>query len=170
MNLHIPTLFVMIMVVTATMALAIAVIARRRYRELMAWSVGLALQVVAYALYSLRGQIPDFWSIVVGNMAITGTLAMYAVGQLRFLGRPVSHWIVSLPIAVAFAGFYLLIHRFEERLLLSSSLLLAQNIFNIVRTYALTAARNCGFKCSLPGMKPVTKAATTWVNNSVFHW
>ena len=39
-----------------------------------------------------------------------------------------------------------------------------------VRTYALTAARNCGFKCSLPGMKPVTKAATTWVNNSVFHW
>ena len=38
------------------------------------------------------------------------------------------------------------------------------------RTYALTAARNCGVKCSLPGMKPVTKAATTWVNNSVFHW
>ena len=132
MNLHIPTLFVMIMVVTATMALAIAVSARRRYRELMAWSVGLALQVVAYALLSLRGQIPDFWSIVVGNMAITGTLAMYAVGQLRFLGRPVSHWIVSLPITVAFAGFYLFIHRFEERLLLSSSLLLAQNIFNLV--------------------------------------
>ena len=38
------------------------------------------------------------------------------------------------------------------------------------RTYALTTARNCGVRCSLPGMKPVTKAATTLVNNSVFHW
>lgn len=30
----------------------------------------------------------------------------------------------------------------------------------IVRTYVLTSVRNCGFKRSLPGMKPVTKAAT----------
>ena len=44
------------------------------------------------------------------------------------------------------------------------------NETEILRTYALTAARNAGFKCSLPGMRPVTKAATTWVNNSVFHW
>jgi hypothetical protein len=38
------------------------------------------------------------------------------------------------------------------------------------RTYALTAALNCGFRCSLPSMKPLMKAATTSLNKSRRHW
>jgi PAS domain S-box-containing protein len=38
------------------------------------------------------------------------------------------------------------------------------------RTYALTAALNCGFRCSLPSMKPLMKSATTSLNKSRRHW
>ena len=76
-------------------------------------------------------------------------------------------------------GFFKIVDRRKDMILVSDPCGLARwyvghpdgvATLYCARTYALTAVRHCGFKCSLPGMKPVTKAATTWVNNSVFHW
>jgi uncharacterized protein YcfJ len=38
------------------------------------------------------------------------------------------------------------------------------------RTYALTEGRNCGFKCSLPIINPVTNEATTSLYKAFCHW
>lgn len=131
MNLHIPTVFVMIVVTAAVMAMALAAVANRQHLDLRPWSIGLLLQVLTYVLYALRGQVPDVVSIVVANMAIAGAMAMYSVGLLRFYQRPAPAWLVAGPVLAAGLVFFVWIDNFEARLLLSSMFNLAQNLFNI---------------------------------------
>ena len=76
-NLHIPTMFVMILVATSIMAVALGSLAFRKLPDLRSWSLSLLLQVVAYVLFSLRGQVSDIWSIVVANACITASVALY---------------------------------------------------------------------------------------------
>ena len=132
MTLHVPTIFVMIMVATATMALSLAVVAYRRHRDLLAWSLALLLQVFSYGLFMLRGQIHDALSVILGNMAITASLALYAVGLFRFQRRQAPGWLIPLPMAVVGLGCYLLISSYAGRVLLLSAVWLLQCVHVMV--------------------------------------
>lgn len=131
MPLHIPTLFAVIMLTACTMAIAMAAVANRQHLDLRPWAAGTGLQVLAYGLFSLRGQIPDVLSIVLGNLCLTGTMALYAVGLLRFHGQPVRPGVYAWPLGLAAVGFTVWMHQFETRLLFGSALLLAQNAYNL---------------------------------------
>lgn len=130
MNLHIQTLFLMNVIVSATMAVALS-IATYRHPHLKPWALALVLQVVSFVLYSLRGQVPDEVSIVVANMALTASLALYTVGFLQFQDRPAPHWIVIAPVIVATLHYYLLMDNVPMRLLGGSALILGQNLLHI---------------------------------------
>jgi hypothetical protein len=103
-NLHIPTMFVMILIASTIMAVSLGVIAFRRRPDLRNWSVSLLLQVVAYALFSLRGQISDLWSIVAGNACITASVALYTAGLCRFHQRLTRGGSWSCPLQYASSG------------------------------------------------------------------
>lgn len=109
MSAHIPTLFLVIIAAGTTLAAAMAVVAWGRDRNLLLWAAALALHTCAYTLFSLRGQINDVASIVLGNMFLSSALAMFAEGLYRFQQRPSPRWLVWTPVAVVVVGFSVLL-------------------------------------------------------------
>ena len=127
-----PTMLVMVFVASLVLAVSLAAIAFRRHVELGTWVAALALNVLAYVLLALRGQVPDLLSIVGGNVAGVAVLSMYAAGVLRFDGRPVPAWILVAPSLVTAVGFTWLLDDFRGRLWLGGVILLAQAVLLVV--------------------------------------
>lgn len=128
MNLHIPTMFVMILIATTIMAISLGVISIRRRPDLRNWSLSLSLQVLAYGLFSLRGQISDWWSIVGANTFVTASVALYAAGLCRFHHRSY-HWLLlATPVAVCLVGFGVWIDDYRTRVIFGSMLWLIQGL------------------------------------------
>jgi PAS domain S-box-containing protein len=125
-TLHIPTIFLMIMVASAAMAVSLAVIGYQGHRSLWVWSLAQLTNVLAYAFFALRDQIPDVLSIVVANVSIAATVGLLAVGLFRFQQRKVPGWVVPLPVAVVGVGFLFFLDNFKARLLLGGVVFLAQ--------------------------------------------
>ena len=83
MNLHVPTMFVMLFVGVMAMALSIASVAYRRQPDLLVFSFGLMAQGMGYALLFLRGQVSPLLSVVLGNIAINAAMALYVLAQRK---------------------------------------------------------------------------------------
>lgn len=128
-NLHIPTMFAMILVASSIMAASLGVIAFRRLPDLRTWALALALQVVAYVLLSLRGQVSDWLSIVVANSCITASLSLYIAGLYRFHHRPYPQWLFWAPLLVLVAGFVIWIDNYRARSLFGAAVWLVQCLY-----------------------------------------
>jgi len=61
---------------------------RRRYPGIGFWLTETVLQALAIGLIMLRGWAPDFWSMVVANVAVQTGLLLLLLGLGRFFGRP----------------------------------------------------------------------------------
>ncbi len=61
---------------------------RRRYRGIGWWLLDMAVQTASGLLLILRGIVPDFFSIVVANVAIVVGRWLFLVGLQQFFGRP----------------------------------------------------------------------------------
>lgn len=126
MQAHIPTIFLVIITISLALAAAIAIVDLGRKRGLMPWAFGLALHGVAYVLFSLRGEISDFLSIVVASTAISTMLALFAEGIRDITGRKPRLWFIWVPIPVLALGLSLLLHDFIARVVLSSVIYIFQ--------------------------------------------
>jgi diguanylate cyclase (GGDEF)-like protein/PAS domain S-box-containing protein len=126
MSAHIPTLFMVIIAAGATLAAAMAVVAWGRDRNILLWAAALALHTCAYTLFSLRGQINDVASIVLGNMCLSSALAMFAEGLYRFQQRPCPRWLVWTPVAVVGVGFYVLLNDQSARIVFGGTVFSVQ--------------------------------------------
>ncbi|MFO1493337.1 MAG: diguanylate cyclase [Lysobacterales bacterium] len=135
MNLHIPTMFVMILIASTIMAVSLFVIAARRLPDLRTWSLALAFQVAAYVLLSLRGQISDWLSILVANACITVSLSLYVAGLYRFHHQRFPPWLLWVPLGIITVGFALLLHDYRGRVLFGGTIWLVQSL----HLYALVA-------------------------------
>lgn len=122
MPAHIPTIFLVIIAVSAALAASIAFVGYRNKPELMPWAAGMALHGSGYALFSLRGQIPDFISIVVANVAISTMFAVFITALFRFLGRPPRVWWTWGPVILAVAIYSLFLGEFYIRLVIGSAI------------------------------------------------
>jgi diguanylate cyclase (GGDEF)-like protein len=60
---------------------------RRLKGGLGPWTASLVAQAMALALFGLRGEIPDAFSVVAGNALLGLTLSLQAAAVLRFRGR-----------------------------------------------------------------------------------
>lgn len=126
MLVHTPTLFLVIVVASAVMGAAIAFIAHRRYANMLLWAVGLMLHAVGYALYSLRGQIPDVLSIVVANAAVSAMFALFGEGFYRFMDRQPPRLLLWSPVLLVVVGFSYLQDDQQARFLMAGCVFGAQ--------------------------------------------
>lgn len=126
MQFHLPTMFVMVMTATVVLSASLSVAAHRRHPELMPWALALLLQLAAYVLLTLRGQIPDVLSIVVGNALVNASIATYAGGVHLFDERPVPRAVFAVPLLITVLGFSWLIDDYRGRMLLGGAVMLGQ--------------------------------------------
>ncbi len=73
-----------------------------------------------------------------------------------------SHWLAYVETYAAFSRLS------REGVLNMAQIEKLEERFEMDRTYALTIARNCGLRYSLPQIKLLTKAATTSLNKLRF--
>src|SRR5271157_2865913 len=60
---------------------------RRSFNGISYWMVNFILQALGQLLFLFRGTIPDFASVVVGNMSIMAGMAFLYGGLERFIGK-----------------------------------------------------------------------------------
>lgn len=129
MNLHIPTMFAMILIASTIMAASLGVIAYRSMPDLRTWALALALQVVAYVLFSLRGLVSDWLSIVAANGLITASLSLYGAGLYRFHHRRYPQWLLWGPLTILVVGFVVWIDNYRARMLFGGAVWLVQCLY-----------------------------------------
>ena len=93
-----------LLAVTVSVALAISVatlvpIGSRKREGMLLWALGLFLYALTYLMYGLRGQVSNFYSIGVGNTALSAGLAMFTHALLVFQQRQWPPWRIWTPVA-----------------------------------------------------------------------
>lgn len=121
MRPHIPTMLMMLVAAFMVMSLGIAFFARTHHRALRTTALGLLAHSAGYALFSLRGQIPNPLSIVGGNVSVATACALYVLALYRFQERPPHRWLLILPVVSSGIGMSLLLDDYVGRRLLSSA-------------------------------------------------
>ncbi|MBT0960019.1 GGDEF domain-containing protein [Denitromonas iodatirespirans] len=69
------------------------------------WTLSKLLQGLAWGLLWLRGEIPPFWSIEVGNTLLLGGVALEALAAWRFATGRTPRWLVVLVAAAVLARY-----------------------------------------------------------------
>lgn len=121
-------MFVMILIASTIMAVALSVIAARRLPDLRTWAHALALQVVAYVLLSLRGQISDLLSILAANGCISASLSLYAAGLYRFHHQRFPKWLLWVPLVILVGGLAVWLDNYRARSLWGGAVWLMQSL------------------------------------------
>lgn len=99
MLLHTPTLLLVSLMVTITLGVSMGLVARRDRRDGMVWwARGMAPLAAGLLLFSLRGQIGDWWSVVLANTCVIAVLAFFTEGLCEFQQRPVRRPLVWGPV------------------------------------------------------------------------
>jgi diguanylate cyclase (GGDEF)-like protein len=101
MNVHVPTLFLLLTAISATLTVSISLVARAQTRDGMVyWAWAFAFHTAGYFLYILRGQVSDVLSIVLANMAFACHLALIAEGVLQFQHRKPPRALIWSPVLI----------------------------------------------------------------------
>lgn len=129
MQADMPTLLMMLIAASATLMFSVGWVARREAKDgLSLWAWGLSLNTQALVLLGLRGMVPDFLSIIVANMAISGAYALFLGALLQLQGRHISSywfWVPPLSIAGTFPLFMSDIH---TRIVISGLVFCVQHV------------------------------------------
>ena len=105
---QIQSLYIVNMLVGMTLASCIAFVAGRRDRDLALWALAVALDPIGFAFFGLRGQIPDLFSIALGNGTLALMFALFTEGLCRLNRVPMSRLLIWVPPPFAVLGFVLL--------------------------------------------------------------
>lgn len=133
MDLHVPTLFLVIITICATLAGAIAAAAyRRQHDELRAWALALVLHATAYVLFSLRGKIGDVASIVAANTLLAAALALFAEGIFTFQQRRPPRLLIWLPVVAVALTLPFYLHDLRVRVIFCATIYAAQSLMILV--------------------------------------
>ncbi len=89
MLLHTPTLLLVSLMIAITMGVSMGLVARRERRDGLVWWAWAMLPLsLVLLLFSLRGQVSDWLSVVLGNTLLISVLALFAEGLCEFQQRP----------------------------------------------------------------------------------
>lgn len=98
-ELHTPTLLLVILVLSAAVSATLASGARRFQRDGMRyWAWGLGLHTLTYVLFMLRGHVSDLISVVLANALLAASFALMSEGVQQFLQVRWSRWLVWAPV------------------------------------------------------------------------
>ena len=128
MQAHVPTLFLVIIAVSFMLSIALASAGCRQKPELMLWSTSFAFHGLAYVLYSLRGEISDFASIVGANVLIASIFAILAEGFFYFLKRTAPRLLIWSPVVFIAVSFSLLLDYLTLRIIIGCAVFAFQGL------------------------------------------
>ncbi|MBS0294611.1 MAG: GGDEF domain-containing protein [Proteobacteria bacterium] len=106
--LDVPTMLLMTAAASATMAGSLAAVRPQRREGMGLWALALVLHTITYVLYTLRGVVPNWASVVLANTLLSGTFALVLAAVHQFLGLALPWRRMGLPVlvmAVLFALF-----------------------------------------------------------------
>jgi diguanylate cyclase (GGDEF)-like protein len=83
------------------------------------WTASLAIQVVAFFLFGLRGAIPDSLSIIAANGLLPLAISLMAAAILEFHGRRLPPWLHFAGVACTAVIFAILLGDFHARAMAS---------------------------------------------------
>lgn len=133
MESHIPTLFLAIIATSAALAVSVGSVSYRHNRDgLFFWAVALALHTLAFTLFSLRPQIGNVLSIVVGNGLLASAFAMFAEGLFQFQQRHPPRWLVWFPVIVIGVTFFFLLDNSPARVIVAAVVYSVQCLIMLV--------------------------------------
>ena len=109
MQIHIPTMFLMVIVVSLTMASCTAALWRRDQPEgLGYWTLALTLHGITFILYSLRGVAPDLLTVVVANLLLVSVFTLFCEAMLQFQQQRMQRLWLWWPVLVVAPALMLL--------------------------------------------------------------
>ena len=91
--LDVPTMLLMTAAASATMALSMAAVRPERREGMGLWALALVLHTITYLLFTLRGAVPAWASVVLANTLLAGTFAL-ALAAVLFV------WLVCGGFAI----------------------------------------------------------------------
>jgi diguanylate cyclase (GGDEF)-like protein len=129
LNMDIPTLFIVNIALGFTLALCVLVVAIGRNKQLYPWAIAFGIHGLSYILISLRGQIPDLFSIILANLLISSMLAIFTEGIYRLGERHPPRLLIWWPAALTVISFWFLIDDFESRVIIGAAFSVYQTGF-----------------------------------------
>lgn len=136
--MDIQTLFLVNIALGFTLALCVLVVAIGRNKQLYLWAVAFAMHAMSYILISLRGQIPDLFSIILANILISSMLAIFTHGYYRYDERSPPHLLIWWPVIATVLAFWVFIDNFEMRVILGAGFSVYQTsllVWSIARDF-----------------------------------
>ena len=126
MLLHPPTLFLISIAICAGLAGLLAYVGYRRHPEMMLWSGALVFNAATYALYAGRGHVGDWASVVLANVALATSYALFGEGAYKFRRKRPPRLLLWAPVAAVAVAFPLLLGNFTARVLLGAGIGMVQ--------------------------------------------
>ena len=103
MTADVPTLLLITILSSVVMAGALLLLGwRNRQDGLQYWAAGLLLAAAGYALFLLRGNIPDVFSVVLGNVLVSASFSFLLAAVRCFHALPM-RWLALLAPAALMA-------------------------------------------------------------------
>lgn len=129
---HTPTLLLVNVLVTATLALSLGVVASRAQRDgLFWWAAALATHSVAYVLYGLRGQVPDWASVLLANTLVAGYFALLLEGMFQFQQRVPNRALIWGPVLLLPLLLAAMMDQIQARVVVVGTLLSLQAAYTV---------------------------------------
>lgn len=129
MTLHTPTLLLVCLMITITLGISMGLVARRERRDGMVWWASAMLPLaLTLLLFSLRGQISDGFSVVLGNTFLVAVLALFAEGLCEFQQRTPRRWLIWGPVMAMPLLITLFMDNTDVRSMLSNVVLAIQSV------------------------------------------
>lgn len=127
--MDIPTLFIVNIALGFTLALCVLVVAIGRNKQLYLWATAFGIHGLSYILISLRGQIPDLFSIILANLLISSMLAIFTEGIYRLGERRPPRLLIWWPAALTVISFWFYIDDFKSRVIIGAAFSVYQTGF-----------------------------------------
>ena len=149
----VPTLLLMVTVSSVVMAGALLLLGgERRQDGLPYWAGALLLGGAGYALFLLRGRVPDALSVVLGNALLSAMFSGLTAAVQRFQGRTPRWLLLLAPVAMAGLMAWFL-SSFTLRIVLANTLMAAQALWLLWSLQAHEpAARGRGARLLVAGL------------------
>ena len=130
MELHIPTMFVMLIIGCITLAVSTLAASERHAQDgLREWGLALCVLALGYILLALRNIIPDFLSIVCANTLFSSSFAIFYYAAHKFLGTcPRYNWLLYGPPLLICIGMLLFLDSIVIRVLIFNAIFIFQGI------------------------------------------
>lgn len=124
---HTPTLLLVNVLVMATLAACLGLVAGRDRRDgLYLWACSLATHSAAYLLFSLRGMVSDWLSILLANGLLAANFALMLEGLAQFQQARMQRWYAWGPVVLVCVVFTIFLNDVHMRTLLGSLFILFQ--------------------------------------------